>query len=93
MVKLRKTSAISTFSNITRVIYLKNCPNQTYSYRLITPNQHFLLKLIFLQELLCTIKHVSSFKNKTTVLKSFFDKQVKFVLENKKEHCCRQTML
>ena len=31
--------AISKFSKITRVIYPKNPPNETYGYWLITPNQ------------------------------------------------------
>ena len=31
--------AISKFSKITRVIYSKNPPNETYGYWLITPNQ------------------------------------------------------
>ena len=30
---------ISKFSKITRMIYPKNCPNQTCDYWLITPNQ------------------------------------------------------
>ena len=30
---------ISKFSKITRMIYPKNCPNQTSDYWLITPNQ------------------------------------------------------
>ena len=33
---------ISKFSKITRVIYPKNCPNQTCTYWLITPNQQTL---------------------------------------------------
>ena len=41
-----KTRTISKFSKITRVIYPKNPPNQTGGYWLITPNQHFVFKLI-----------------------------------------------
>ena len=37
-----KTRAISKFSKIMRVIYPKNCPNQTCGYWLITPNQQTL---------------------------------------------------
>ena len=34
--------AISKFSKITRVIYPKNCPNETCDYCLITPDQQTL---------------------------------------------------
>ena len=34
--------AISDFSKIMRVVYSKNCPNQTCDYWLITPNQQTL---------------------------------------------------
>ena len=54
------------------------------------PTITFFKKKFFFKKLLCTIKHVSSFKNKTAVLKSFSDKQVKFVLENKQENCYGQ---
>ena len=37
--KILKKSSISKFSKITRVIYLKNLPNQKYDYWLITLNQ------------------------------------------------------
>ena len=37
-----KTRAISKFPKITRVIYLKNRPNQTRDYESITPNQQTL---------------------------------------------------
>ena len=44
---LRFTQAISAFSKITRVIYPRNCSNQTCDYWLITPNQQTLgLRLI-----------------------------------------------
>ena len=40
--EISKTRAISKFLKITRVIYLKNCPNQPCSYWLITQNQQTL---------------------------------------------------
>ena len=39
---LNKKRAISKISKIMRVIYTKNCPNQTCDYWLITPNQQTL---------------------------------------------------
>ena len=41
-----KTRGISKFSKITRVGYSINCPKQTCGYWSITPNQHFVLKLV-----------------------------------------------
>ena len=37
-----KTMAISKFSKIMMIIYVKNHPNQTCDYWLITPNQQTL---------------------------------------------------